>query len=306
MPVNIIGGLFNCFPFFVRMKAALIKLHIAVFLWGFTGVLGRLISLNEGLLVWWRMLITAVTLWIFFFFTGQLTRISFKNFIKLASVGSLLSLHWLFFYGSIKYANVSIALTCLATSGLFSAIVEPLFFKRKINQFELILGLLALIGIGLIYFTNLRFSKGIYIGLISTLLTVLVSVFNKKMVAGYKPQTFTLYQLTGGFIGLTILMPFYNYLFPTVSVLPVHFDWLWLLILSWACTVFTFMLYISALAKLSAFTINLTLTLEPVYGILLAFVVYQENRFLGFSFYAGFSLILLAVILQMVRLIKQV
>ena len=176
------------------MKAALLKLHIAVFLWGFTGVLGRLISLNEGLLVWWRMLITAISLWILFFCTGQLTRISFKDFIRLASVGSLLALHWLFFYGSIKYSNVSIALTCLATSGLFSAIVEPLFFKRRINRFELLMGLLALTGIGLIYFSNLRFSKGIYIGLISTLLTVMVSVFNKKMVASYEPKTFTLYQ----------------------------------------------------------------------------------------------------------------
>ncbi len=298
-------GLFICLPFFVTMKAALLKLHIAVFLWGFTGVLGRLISLNEGLLVWWRMLITAVSLWILFFCTGQLTRISFKDFIRLASVGSLLALHWLFFYGSIKYSNVSIALTCLATSGLFSAIVEPLFFKRRINRFELLMGLLALTGIGLIYFSNLRFSKGIYIGLISTLLTVMVSVFNKKMVASYEPKTFTLYQLTGGFIGLTLLMPFYNYLFPSAGIFPVHSDWLWLFILSWACTVFTFMLYVSALAKLSAFTINLTLTLEPVYGILLAFVVYRENRLFGLSFYAGLSLILLAVVLQMFRLLKK-
>ena len=298
-------GLFICLHFFVTMKPALVKLHIAVFLWGFTGVLGRLISLNEGLLVWWRMLITAVSLWILFFCTGQLTRISFKDFIRLASVGSLLALHWLFFYGSIKYSNVSIALTCLATSGLFSAIVEPMFFRRRINRFELLLGLLALTGIGLIYFSNLRFSKGIYIGLISTILTVLVSVFNKKMVSGYEPKTFTLYQLTGGFIGLTLLMPFYNYLFPSAEMLPVHYDWLWLLILSWACTVFTFMLYVSALAKLSAFTINLTLTLEPVYGILLAFVVYRENRLFGLSFYAGFSLILLAVLIQMFRLLKK-
>jgi len=257
------------------------------------------------LLVWWRMLITAASLWILFFLTGQLTRISFKDFIRLASVGSLLALHWLFFYGSIKYSNVSIALTCLATSGLFSAIVEPLFFKRRINRFELLMGLLALTGIGLIYFSNLRFSKGIYIGLISTLLTVMVSVFNKKMVAGYAPKTFTLYQLTGGFIGLTLLMPVYNYLFPSVGILPLQYDWLWLFILSWACTVFTFMLYVSALAKLSAFTINLTLTLEPVYGILLAFVVYRENRLFGLSFYAGLSLILLAVVLQMFRLLKK-
>ncbi|MGI8951641.1 MAG: DMT family transporter [Chitinophagaceae bacterium] len=287
------------------MKSALLKLNLAVFLWGFTGVLGRSISLNEGLLVWWRLLITVISLWILFIAKKQVTKISFINFLKIASIGTVLSLHWLCFYGSIKYANVSIALTCLSTSGLLSAIIEPVFFNRRINPFELLLGLFALIGIGLIYFSNLKFSVGIYIGLLAALLTVLVSVMNKKMIANYKPQTITLYQLTGGFLGLTLLMPFYNYLFPSKEIFPQSWDWLWLFILSWCCTIFTFILYISALKKVSAFTMNLTLTLEPVYGIILAFVIYHENKYFGLSFYAGFGLILLAVIVQMMRIVHQ-
>ena len=287
------------------MKPALTRLHIAVFLWGFTGVLGRLISLNEGWLVWWRLCITAISLWLFYFATGKIQKIKALDFIKIGLIGSLLALHWLCFYGSIKYSNVSIALTCLATSGLFSAILEPAILRQRIKPFELILGLLALIGIGIIYFTNLHFSVGIYIGLCATVFTVIVSVLNKKIVGNYLPETITLYQLSGGFIGLTFIMPLYHYLFPTEIIFPVHLDWLWLLFLSWGCTILTFMLYISALKKLSAFTINLTLTLEPVYGILLAFIIFHENEFLSPYFYAGFTLILVAVFLQMKKLVKE-
>jgi drug/metabolite transporter (DMT)-like permease len=287
------------------MKGALIRLHTAVFLWGFTGVLGRAISLNEGWLVWWRMFITAISLWIVFYFLKLIRKISVKNFLKIAAIGTVLSLHWLTFYGSIKYANVSIALTCLSTTGLLSAIVEPLFFRRRINPYELVLGLFALAGIALIYVTNLSFSTGIYVGLISALLTVIVSVMNKKLISGFQPEAITLYQLTGGFVGLTILMPVYNFLFPAIQKMPQQYDWLWLIILSWCCTILTFMLYINALKKVSAFTVNLTLTLEPVYGIILAFLIYHENKTLSKYFFLGFGLILIAVFLQMFRLIKE-
>jgi drug/metabolite transporter (DMT)-like permease len=287
------------------MKPALIRLHIAVFLWGFTGILGRLITLNEGWLVWWRMFITALALWIYFFFSKQIQKISLRDFLKIASIGTILSLHWLLFYGSIKYSNVSIALTCLATTGLLSAIIEPLFFRKRINSTEILLGTFALVGIIIIYFSNLQFSIGIYIGLLSSLATVIVSVLNKKIVSGYTPQIITLYQLTGGFLGLTLLMPLYNLLLNSNIQYPQKLDWLWLIILAVFCTVFTFFLYIRALRQLSAFTINLTLTLEPVYGIILAFAVFSENKYLSKYFYIGFALILIAVALQMKRIVKQ-
>jgi len=287
------------------MKPALIRLHIAVFLWGFTGILGRLITLNEGWLVWWRMFITALALWIYFFFSKQIQKISLRDFLKIASIGTILSLHWLLFYGSIKYSNVSIALTCLATTGLLSAIIEPLFFRKRINSTEILLGTFALAGIIIIYFSNLKFSIGIYIGLLSSLATVIVSVLNKKIVSGYTPQIITLYQLTGGFFGLTLLMPLYNLLLNSNIQYPQNLDWLWLVILAVFCTVFTFLLYIRALRQLSAFTINLTLTLEPVYGIILAFAVFSENKYLSKYFYIGFALILMAVALQMKRIVKQ-
>jgi drug/metabolite transporter (DMT)-like permease len=288
-----------------QIQSALLRMHLAVFIWGFTGVLGKAISLKEGWLVWWRLLITAVSLWILFYFFGWIKKVTTKQFLKLSLIGTILALHWLCFYGSIKYSNVSVALTCLATSGLFSAIVEPVFFRKKINIAELLLGLFALAGIAIIYVSNLDFSIGIYVGILSSLLTVLASVMNKKLVDGYEPKTICLYQLTGGFLGLTVLIPFYNYILPAEVLVPVGYDWLWLIVLSWLCTIFTFFLSIFALKRLSAFTMNLLLTLEPVYGIILAFAIFNESKDLSEYFYIGFGLILLAVVLQMRRLTKK-
>ncbi|HVX50633.1 MAG TPA: EamA family transporter [Chitinophagaceae bacterium] len=287
------------------MRAALLRLNAAVFIWGFTGVLGRAITLNGAMLVWWRLFITAVSLWVLFYFTRSITRIKFADFLKIGLIGFVLAIHWVFFYSSIKQANVSIALTCLSTTGLFSAIIEPVFFRRRINMQEVILGLFALAGITVIYLYNLHFSAGIYLGLISSVATVVASVLNKKIVSGYQPHTITLYQLTGGFLGLTLLMPLYNYFFPVPAFMPGGYDWLWLIILSWCCTILTFILYISALKTVSAFTVNLLLTLEPVYGIILAFALYHENEQLHSNFYFGFALICMAVLLQMVRIAKQ-
>ena len=287
------------------MKSALLKLNFAIFLWGFTGVLGRVITLNEGLLVWWRLLITVATVWALSFINKNNRAIPWKDAFKIGCIGGVLSLHWLCFYGSIKYANVSVALTCLSTTGLFTALLEPVFFKRRINPFEIVLGIMALAGIGLIYLSNLSFSTGIYIGLAASFFIVVVSILNKSVVAGYAPQTMTLYQLTGAFVFLSILMPFYNALFPAPSLLPTLQDWLWLLVLSWVCTVFTYGLYLDALKKVSAFTMNLTTTLEPVYGILLAFLIYHENKDFGFTFYIGFALIVGAVLIHLMQTVKE-
>jgi drug/metabolite transporter (DMT)-like permease len=141
------------------------------------------------------------------------------------------------------------------------------------------------------------------IGFVSTILSVLFSILNKKMVDTVPPKTMILFELSGGFIFLSLLMPLYLKVFPTNSLLPNIQDWFWLIVLSWICTILAFDLSLQALKKISAFTQNLTLNLEPVYGIILAFLLYHENKYLGLSFYVGFSLILLAVLLQMLRIV---
>lgn len=286
------------------MRKALIQLHSAVFLWGFTGVLGRLISLSEAWLVWWRLLITVISLWILFYFFKKIKKLPLRSIVYIGMIGTVQALHWVCFYGSIKYANVTIALTCLATSALIAAFMEPLVLRKRFDPFEIVLGLFAIAGIIIIYYSHLQFSIGIIIGLLSALLTVIVSVLNKKMINTYESESITLYQLTGGFIGLTLVIPIYQYLFPAVQLVPVGMDWLWLILLSWLCTIFTFFLYINSLKKVSAFTMNLVLTLEPVYGIALAFLIFQENKYLSDWFYLGFGLISFAVALHMWRLLR--
>jgi drug/metabolite transporter (DMT)-like permease len=286
------------------MKKAFLQMHTAVFLWGFTGVLGRAISLDSIWLVWYRLLITVISLWVLYFFLKKIRKISLPSALTIGGIGFILVLHWICFYASIKYANVTIALTCLSTTALLSSLLEPLVLRKRFDAFEIILGLFAIAGIVIIYNTHVQFSVGIVIGLLSAVLTVLASVLNKKIVDRYQPEQITLYQLTGGFLGLTVLLPFVYFFFPSNQLFPTNMDWLWLFILSWVCTIFTFFLSIRCLKKLSAFTLNLTLTLEPVYGIFLAFLIYKENKLLSNWFYIGFALIAIAVVFHMWRLLK--
>lgn len=291
--------------FFRGMKQALIKLHISVFLAGFTGILGALIGLNEGLLVWYRIAITVVTLFTWLSFAKKLERISPANVGRLLGTGALIALHWVCFYGSIKAANVSIGLVCFASVGLFTAILEPLMTTKQFSWTELLLGLVSLAGILLIFHFDDRYRTGIILGLICSLLAAIFSVLNKRYVQVAKPQTVMLYELTGGLAVLTILMPFYLNYFPTNYIFPTLADWGWLLALSWLCTILAMDLMLQALRKVSAFTQNLSLNLEPVYGILMAFAIFHENRDLKNSFYIGFGLIIASVVMQMLRVVRR-
>jgi len=284
------------------MKKAFIQLHIAVFLAGFTGILGKLITLNEGLLVWYRLMISAFSLWILFFFQRKNIKIAFSDVIKIFGIGAIAALHWVSFYGSIKYANVSIALVCFSAVGFFTAFLEPLIFRVKIDLIELLLGLMTIAGIYFIFHFDPTYKTGIVVGLISALLGSLFPILNKAVLKKVSPESVTLYELSGGFIFLSLLLPFYLKLFPTNYIFPNLSDWMWLLILSWACTVLAFNLSMKALQKISAFTVNLSYNLEPVYGILLAFAVLGENKYLNKGFYIGLSFIIFAIVAQMIRL----
>lgn len=287
------------------MKDALIKLHISVFLAGFTGVLGILIDLNEGLLVWYRIMITVVSLFALLIWRKQLQQIAPSMVWKLLGIGTLIALHWVFFYGSIKMSNVSIGLVCFASTGLFTALLEPVFNGRKFSWPDLSLGLLSLLGILLIFQFDTRYREGIIAGIISALLAALFSVLNKRHVQKVEPRTMMIYELSGGLLMVTLLMPLYLHYYPVETLLPTLSDWFWLLILSWLCTVLAMDLMLQALQKVSAFTQNLSLNLEPVYGIVLAFMLFRENEKLNHSFYAGVALIALSVLFQMIRVIRK-
>ncbi|MDQ6757765.1 MAG: DMT family transporter [Bacteroidota bacterium] len=283
------------------MKKAFIQLHVAVFLAGFTAILGKLITLNEGLLVWYRMLITAIVLGVFLYFKNEIKCLSLKSSLQLFGVGAIVAMHWVTFYGSIKYSNVSVSLTCLSAIGFFTAFIEPLIMHRRIDVLEIFLGLLAIAGIYLIFNFYPQYKVGILFGIISAMLASIFPILNKNLLKKFSAKNVTVYEMIGGVISLTLIIPFYLKQFPAAYYFPTAKDWIWLLILSLLCTAFTFILALNALKKISPFTANLAYNLEPVYGIILAFIIFHENKYLSAGFYYGLALILLAVILQMWR-----
>lgn len=287
------------------MKKAFLYLHISVFLAGFTGPLGRLIDLNEGLLVWWRMFLTAVTMWIVFSLMGKLQRISLKDMVKLTGIGFLAAIHWLTFYGSIKYANVSVALVCFSAVGFFTALIEPVLLRVRIKWIEVFLGLMVIAGIYLIFHFNPKYKTGIILGITCAVLMAFVMIFIREFLQRINPQTVLTYQLSGGLITLSVLMPFYMQQFPTDYIFPNFKDWLWLLVLAWLCSVLAFQFSTYALKRLTAFTVNLSFNLEPVYGIFLAIILFGESRDFDRSFFAGLSLIAASLIIHIVMLIRK-
>jgi drug/metabolite transporter (DMT)-like permease len=286
------------------MKKAFLQLHIAVFLAGFTGILGRLITLNEGMIVWYRLLLTAATMWILFGLMKKLRKIPVIDILKITGVGFIAAMHWVTFYGSIKYSNVSVALVCFSAIGFFTALFEPLILKKKINKVELLLGLITLSGIYIIFHFDTQYKTGIIIGIISAILASLFPIYNREFLKRINVETMLTWQQTGGLLVLSVLLPFYLQKFPTDSFIPGLENLGWLLVLSWFCSVIAFQLSGNALKRLSAFTVNLTYNLEPVYGIILAFMIYKENQFLSKWFFVGFGIIAVALIIHVYILVK--
>ncbi len=287
------------------MKKAFIQLHIAVFLAGFTAVLGRLITLNEGLLVWYRLLITVIVLAAMLFYKKEFKKYPTKDLLRMAGVGGIIAFHWVTFYGSVKYGNISVALVCLSSAGFFSALLEPLLFKKKIVFAELFLGLMAIAGIYIIFDFHPQFKIGIAYGILAALGAAIFPMLNKQLIKEFSPRTLTFYELGGGLLILTLLLPFYLKMSPAAFYLPTWSDVGWLLILAILCTVVCFDLQLKALRKISAFTCNLMYNLEPLYGIILAFIFFGEGESFHNEFYWGVLLILLAIVLQMFRLMRE-
>lgn len=273
-------------------------MHIAIFLWGFTGILGRLIELQEGLLVWYRMAITIIALFALILYNGEFKKISWKEFKGIAFVGGLIAIHWVAFYGAIKYSNISIALSCFSATALFTAFIEPLINRRKINPEEIIFGILTIIGIYTIFYFQQLYSTGIILALVSAVLCSIFTILNKKLVGTHSPGNLLFYELVSGFSLLTLLLPLYLFALPTDKYFPDTSDWIYLLIFSLVCTVYALRLSYQALKVVTPFTMNLSVNLEPIYGILLAFFIFHEEKDLNGGFFVGTFLIILSVVIH--------
>ena len=276
------------------------QIHLCVGLWGFTAILGKLISLPALPLVWWRMGLVVLALMLVPRVWRGLRALTPRLLLAYSGIGVLVSLHWLTFYGAIKLANASVAATCMALATVFVALIEPKLAGRRFSARELALGVLVLPGVALVVGgVSADMRLGIAVGALSALFVAVFGSLNKRLVEHADPLTVTAVELGAGTIALTLLAPLMPQLFPAFAgpllVLPSASDALWLALLAGACTLFPFALSLVALRHISAFSAQMAVNLEPVYAIILAMLLLGEQHELTPMFYAGVAVLLVAV-----------
>jgi drug/metabolite transporter (DMT)-like permease len=272
----------------------LLLLHCTVIIWGFTGTLGKLISIPAVGLVWYRVLIASVSLFIYFVFTKGNLKITRSSFFKLIFNGALVGAHWILFFASIKLSTVAISLVCLSSITLFTAVFEPLINKKRISRLEVLAGVLIITGIILIFKFESHYTKGIIAGLLSAVFASLFAIINSKLVKTHQAPVIAFYELSGAFLWITI------YLFATGGytgeIVPNAADIGYLFLLGTICTSMAYVAGVYVMRELSAFRVALITNLEPVYGILIAFVFFGDLNKMTPGFWAG-ALVILSTIL---------
>jgi drug/metabolite transporter (DMT)-like permease len=282
------------------MKKSYLVLHFAVILAGFTGIFGKLISLNEGLLVWYRVFFSAIILWLVLKLFRVKTDIKLNEKFNISKIGMFITVHWVFFYASIKYSNISVGVVCYCLTSFFTAIFAPLINRYRFNLSEILLSLLTLFGIALIFHFDSSYQLGIGLGVISSAFAALYTVYNERLVKVYDSRLINYYQMLGGTVGLGVLLPMYLHFFPVETIIPSLKDTGYLILLASFCTVGLYVLFAESLKRISAFTVNLSFNLEPVYAIILAFIFFNEGKELNLSFYIGLAFVMTSVVLQTV------
>lgn len=275
----------------------LFLLHLVVFIFGFTGILGRLIETSSDVMVWWRMIIGSIVIAIFVYSTGKIKKNLSVNALKYSLVGLIIAAHWMTFFEAIKQSNVSVTLACLSAGSLFTAVLEPLFFKRRIDKYELFFGLLVVSGLFMIFSFETEYKVGIALALTSAFLASLFTTINGKLIQKDNPYRISLVEMIAGAAGITIFLFFQGKLNISVFQLP-PMDWVWIIILGTVATAFAFVVSVKVMEEISPFTVSLTINLEPVYGIILAFFIFGSSEKMTWGFYAGTVLILAALYLN--------
>lgn len=272
-------------------------LHFCVFIWGFTAILGKLISLHTLPLVWWRVLLCCAGL-LLLIPKAQILGMPRRRFRELFGIGVLVGIHWLCFYGAIKIANASVAVASMAMTSFFAALIEPLLMRTRIKGYELALGIFVLPGVALLV-GNIDWTMrlGFAVGVLGALLAAIFSTLNKRVLDREPPPPLAMsfVELFAAVVVTSAALPFMLWQQPDTQVLPLGWDWLWLLVLAGLCTLLPYYLTLQAMRHLSAFTTNLTINLEPVYGVVLAALVFREDREMRPEFYFGVLIILIAV-----------
>ena len=285
----------------------MILLHTAVFLAGWTGIFGRLITLGGLPLVWYRIMVSVAVLALVLALLRRLHRTPWSAIAMIAGCGVILALHWVAFYASIQASNVSIGVACIATSCFFTTVFDPLINAKKLSWIEVLISFIAISGVLLIFSLDVRYRLGIALGLLSAALYSIFSILNINVArkTGEDSASMLLYELAGGVLFLTLLIPFYAKFAPAGSIALSAKDGLWLLLLGSVFTILPFLFQLHALRTLSAFTVNLAYNLEPVYSIAFAAILFGELREVNFSFWLGVALIIISVLIQTRRVSRK-
>ena len=268
-----------------------------VLILGFTGIFGKLISLNTIELVWYRMLIAFVTLFTFLVFKKELTKIKKKDFFGLLFVGSLVAVHWFFFFESIKVSNVSVAVVCLSTASFFSAMIEPLFLKRKPKLYEYILGVVVFVTLFLMLEAETKYTMGYVYGIIASFLGTLFTLYNAKYINRLEASKITMVEMLAGVIIFSILMLLNKEIGINNLKIDIN-DFVYLLLLGTICTAAVFVWMVEIMKYISPYSLIMAINLEPIYSIVLALIIFSESEHMNLSFYIGASVIILVVFLE--------
>lgn len=274
-----------------------LHLHLLVFIWGFTAVLGALISVNAIPLVWYRMLFAVIIIFIYFLFTRKNLKINSKTMLKFIFSGVIIALHWITFFTAIKVSNVSVALVSMSTGALFTSLIEPLFFKRRLILLELLFGLIIITGLYIIFNVDSDFTLGIIYALISSFLSALFTVLNGLYIKHHNADTISFYQLLFGVLFITVYILFttgFSYKEFTLT----NSDIVYLFILGSICTAYAFVASVKIMKYLTPYTVMLTVNLEPVYGIILAVIIFGDKEKMSPQFYIGAAIIFITVIIN--------
>lgn len=277
-----------------------IKLHFIVFLWGFTAVLGKLVSIPSVEMVFYRTLLAALGMAVLIVITRGTFSVSKSDFIKIAITGFIIAIHWLTFFGAGRVSNPSTSLVGFATCSFWAALIEPIAKRKKIQPLEIGLGLVVIIGLAIIFAGDFQYPLGLFLGIISGLTAALFSVINSKLVVRVHAHTITFYEMVSACVIIFICFPLYQNTWAengALNLIPLWSDWFYIAVMAWVCSVYAYSVGINLTKKLSVFFIQLALNLEPVYGILLALIVFGGEEVMGWNFYAGTIVILSAVAL---------
>ena len=274
-----------------------LKLHFIVFIWGFTAILGALISIKADALVWYRMLFASVFLFLFILFQKKSLIIPPKEFFKLIFAGLMIAVHWIFFFKAIHISNVSITLSVFSLGAFFTSILEPVFYGRKVLWYEVFFGLVIIAGLGIILQVEINYFEGMMYALASIIIGVLFTLMNGKLTEKHDSSVIAFYEFLAGVFFISIYFLFENKFNADFFELTSN-DWILLLILASICTAYAFTASVKIMRQLSPYTVMLTTSLEPVYGIILAYFILGGKEKMSFEFYIGALLIVATVILN--------